>query len=59
MNKYYIVGNRIFQEEPTPEDLYWGQSKDAMYTVTSTTIEGAQEFLRMLQRARLANPKLK
>jgi hypothetical protein len=59
MNKYYIVGNNLHTEEPTPEDLNWGQSKDAMYTVTCTTIEGANEFLRMLQRARLTNPNLK
>jgi hypothetical protein len=59
MNKYYIIGNTLYEQEPTPEDLHWGLSKEAMYTVTSTSIQGAEEFLRMLQRARLANPELK
>ena len=59
MNKYYIVANQIYLQEPTPEELNWGDSKDAMYTVTCTSIEGAKEFLRMLQMARQRNPKLK
>jgi len=59
MNKYYIVGNQLYEQEPTPEELNWGDSKASMYTVTCTSIEGAKEFLRMLQRARLANPELK
>ena len=59
MNKYYIIGNSLYETEPTPEELNWGQSKDAMYAVTCTSIEGAKEFLRMLQRARLVNPELK
>ena len=59
MNKYYIIGDNLYNQEPTPEDLHWGESKDSMYTVTCTSIQGAQEFLRMLQRARLTNPDLK
>jgi len=59
MNKYYIIGNTLYQNEPTPEDLHWGQSKTSMYTVTCSSILGAEEFLRMLQRARLTNPELK
>lgn len=59
MNKYYIIHDTIYEQEPTPEELNWGESKDAMYTVTCTSIEGAKEFLRMLQMARQRNPKLK
>ena len=59
MNKYYIVGDNLYDKEPTPEELNWGDSKDAMYTVACTSIEGAKEFLRMLQRARQENPELK
>lgn len=59
MNKYYIVGNTLYQNEPQAEDLHWGLSKESMYTVTCTSINGAEEFLRMLQRARLTNPELK
>ena len=53
MNKYYIIGNTLYEQKPETT------SKTAMYTVTCTSIEGANEFLRMLQRARLENPKLK
>lgn len=59
MNKYYIVGNNLYTQEPTPEDLHWGDSKTAMYTVTCSSILGAEEFLRMLQDARERNPDLK
>lgn len=53
MNKYYIVGNTLHEQKPE------NASKDAIYTVTCTSIDGATEFLRMLQRARLENPELK
>lgn len=59
MNKYYIIGDQIYKEEPTPEQLNWGDSKTAMYTVSCKSIQGAEEFLRMLQMARQRNPELK
>jgi len=52
MNKYFIVGNRIFTDKPEAIE-------DHIYTVQCKTMNNAEEFLRMLQRARQENPNLK
>ena len=50
LHRYYIIADTIVKAEPHMD------RSDYEYSVMSSTLHGAQEFLKMVQRYRQQNP---